>query len=167
MTSLVPRPTFEPAPPFAAAAASRARPRQRGFTLVETLVAVGIAGVLSSIAYPSLSGHLSRARRADALVALLQAQLAQERFRADHASYGNLADIGVRSTSTSGFYSLTVDSADTAGYRLVATATGAQARDTTCRTLRLEVTGSAIAYTSGADAATANAADINRRCWNR
>jgi len=33
-----------------------------------------------------------RARRTDALVALLQAQLAQERFRANNASYGSLVD---------------------------------------------------------------------------
>ena len=32
--------------------------RNGGFTLIETMVAVGIAGVLSSIAYPSFAGRL-------------------------------------------------------------------------------------------------------------
>ena len=70
-----------------------------GFTLIETMVTIGIAGVLSSVAYPSLEGQVMRARRSDALVALMQAQFAQERFRANNASYGSLADAGVRPTS--------------------------------------------------------------------
>ena len=37
----------------------------RGFTLVELLAAVSIAGVLSSIAWPSFEGSLQRARRAE------------------------------------------------------------------------------------------------------
>ncbi|MEO7056219.1 MAG: type IV pilin protein, partial [Caldimonas sp.] len=70
----------------------------RGFTLIETMVTVGIAGVLSSIAYPPLEGHVLRARRTDALVTLMQAQLAQERYRAEHRSYGSLAETGVPAT---------------------------------------------------------------------
>jgi len=69
----------------------RRRRRHAGFTLIETLVTVGIAAVVSGFAYPSLEGQVLRARRADALVALvalLHAQLAQEQFRASNASYG-------------------------------------------------------------------------------
>ncbi len=35
------------------------RRASRGFTLVETLIAVGIAGVLSGIAYPSLESQVT------------------------------------------------------------------------------------------------------------
>jgi type IV pilus assembly protein PilE len=80
----------------------RSRPRSagrrpsRGFTLVETLIAVAIAGILSGIAYPSFESQVLRARRSDAMAALMQTQLAQERHRADHRSYGDLAAIGAR-----------------------------------------------------------------------
>lgn len=142
-------------------------PRQRGFTLVETMIAVSITGILSSIVYPSFAGHLQRARRTDALVSLMQAQLAEERYRADHASYGDLADIGVRGASLSGHYALQVTSSSSSGYELVATAVGAQARDAACRTLRLSGAGANLAYSSGPDAATSNPEDVNRRCWSR
>ena len=144
----------------------RAR-RCAGFTLIETMVTIGIAGVLSSLAYPSLEGQVMRARRSDALVALLQAQLAQERFRANNASYGSLADAGVRPTSPSGHYRVEVVSSGAAGFELLASAVAGQARDARCRHLRLALVDATLVYASGSDATTANGADANRACWNR
>ena len=150
---------------------SRSRPAgrraSRGFTLVETLIAVGIAAILSGIAYPSLEGQLLRARRSDALVSLMQAQLAQERHRANHRNYGDLAAIGVRPRSPSGHYAIDVAASAADGYELVATATGRQAHDATCRTLRLVVAGGSVVFASGPDAAASNAAAVNRTCWNQ
>jgi len=143
------------------------RRASRGFTLVETLIAVGIAGVLSGIAYPSLESQVTRARRSDALASLMQAQLAQERHRANHRGYGDLAAIGLRPTSLSGHYAIEVAASAVDGYELVATATGRQAHDTTCRTLRLVVAGGSVVYASGPDAAASNAAAVNRKCWNQ
>jgi type IV pilus assembly protein PilE len=137
-----------------------------GFTLIETMVTLAIAGVLSSVAYPSLEGQV-RARRSDALVALLQAQLAQERFRANNASYGSLADAGVRPTSPAGHYRIAVVSSDAAGFELLASAVAGQARDTRCRHLRLALAEATLTYASGSDATTANGAAANRACWSR
>ena len=141
--------------------------RNTGFTLIETMVTVGIAGVLSSIAYPSLEGQVMRARRTDALVALMQAQLAQERFRANNASYGSLADAGVRPTSPAGHYRIAVVSSDAAGFELLASAVAGQARDTRCRHLRLALADATLTYPLGSDATTANGVEVNRACWSR
>ena len=141
--------------------------RNAGFTLIETMVTIGIAGVLSSIAYPSLEGQVMRARRSDALVALMQAQLAQERFRANHASYGSLAGAGVRPTSPAGPYRIAVVSSDAVGFELLASAVAGQARDARCRHLRLALADATLTYASGSDASTANDADANRACWSR
>lgn len=139
----------------------------RGFTLIETMVAVGIAGVLSSVAYPSFEGHVLRARRTDALVTLMTAQLAQERHRANNTRYGSLAEAGLRGTSSAGYYTLQVISNSADGYDLLASASGAQARDAACRHLRLASLGNGLVHASGADVSTANAAPVNRKCWNQ
>jgi type IV pilus assembly protein PilE len=141
--------------------------RLRGFTLVESMVAVGIAAVLSSIAYPSLEGHVLRARRTDALAALMNAQLAQERYRSNHNSYGSLADTGVRASSASGYYAVQVTSNSRDGFEVLASATARQARDTSCRHLRLVSLGGAVSFASGPDSATSNPAEVNRKCWNQ
>jgi type IV pilus assembly protein PilE len=145
---------------------ARAR-RAAGFTLIETLVTIGIAAVLSSIAYPGLEGQVLRARRADALVALLQGQLAQERFRASNPSYGSLDEAGLRPTSPAGHYRIDVVANSASGYELLAGAVAAQARDARCRYLRLAVVDASLTYASGSDTTTSNAADVNRLCWSR
>src|SRR5690348_8636069 len=110
-----------PAPPPRSRSRAAGRRPQRGFTLVETLIVLGIAGVVATLAYPSLEGHLLRARRSDAMLSLMQAQLAQERHRANHRSYGDLAAIGVSATSVSGHYAIDVATNAGNGYELVAT----------------------------------------------
>ena len=141
--------------------------RARGFTLIESLVAVAITGVLSSIAYPSVEAQVQRARRSDALVGLLQAQLAEERHRANNSGYGSLADLGLRDTSPAGHYRLQAAVNATGGYELLASATGTQARDVKCRYLRLSLIAGDLVYASGADETTANGTDANRACWSR
>ena len=147
--------------------AAHASRSERGFTLIEGLVGVAIAGVLSSIAYPSVEAQVQRARRADALVALLQAQLAEERHRANNAGYATLAELGLRDTSPAGHYRIQAAANDSGGYDLVATALAAQARDARCRVLRLSLADGALVQASGSDATAANGADANRACWNR
>ncbi|HEX2541966.1 MAG TPA: type IV pilin protein [Caldimonas sp.] len=146
---------------------SNARSCLRGFTLIESLVAIAVAAILSSVAYPSLEAHLLRARRTDALVALMNAQLAQERYRSNHNSYGTLAETGLRNTSASGYYSVQVTANGADGFEVLASATARQARDAACRHLRLVSLGANVTYASGPDTGTSNPAGVNRKCWNQ
>ncbi len=139
---------------------------QRGFTLIELMATVSIAGVLSSVALPSFEGVLHKARRSDALIATAQVQLAQEAFRSQAASYGSLAQIRVGTRSPAGHYALDVAASSATGYQLVATAVGPQARDAACRVLKLTSSGMDVERASGPDATAANDAAANRRCWS-
>lgn len=61
----------------------------RGITLIELLVVILIVGILATIAVPMYTGHMVRARRADAKTALEQLRAAQEMRRAEYGSYTN------------------------------------------------------------------------------
>jgi len=111
--------------------------RQRGFTLIEALIAMAIVAILATLAWPSFAGALQRSRRIEAASALLHVQLAQERWRSGHASYA--ADLGALRLSEplSPHYRLAITGSETDRYTAVATATGAQAADAACTRLVL------------------------------
>lgn len=154
-------------PRSAASGRGRATVRRlaRGFTLIELMLVVAVAGVLSGVAYPSFMGQLQKIRRADAMVAILQVQAAQERWRSNNPSYATLAEIGVAANTAAGHYTLQVSAPSANGYEIVAAATGVQVHDTHCRNLRLRVDGGNLVQASGADATTSNASSQNRQCW--
>ena len=140
--------------------------RCAGFTLVDLMATLAVASVLSGVAYPSFTAQLHKAHRADALVAMVQVQTAQERWRSSHRQYGSLADIGMAAQSPAGHYTLAVADTDDERYVVLASAAGAQAGDRACRHLKLTLDGANLVYASGADTATNNPAVQNRRCWN-
>jgi type IV pilus assembly protein PilE len=140
--------------------------RGRGFTLIELLCAVAVAAILASIAYPSFQAVIHRARRCDALVAMMMVQLAEERHRANHAVFGGLDEIGVAAQSPSRHYMLAMLSSTEMGYELQATATGAQASDANCRVLTLKMDGGNVSQSSASGTGAANSAEVNRKCWS-
>jgi len=79
-----------------------------GFTLIELMIVVAIIGILAGIAYPAYQDYVTRAKRADAKVALLSLQLAQEKYRANNVSYGTLFQLGLVAADTD----LSMDSPD-------------------------------------------------------
>ena len=140
----------------------------RGFTMVEVLVTLSMAGVLSSVALPTFQGHLQKARRADVVVSMMQVQLAQSRWRANGTNYGTLAQIGVSSVSMGGHYRLTLGSEADDRYEVLASATGAQAgrhrRAATCSCVSSARTW---CRPRGPTRTVANPAAVNRKCWNQ
>jgi type IV pilus assembly protein PilE len=130
------------------------------------MICIAVVGILSSVAYPAFSSTLVGVRRSEALVALMTVQVQQERFRADHLSYGDLSQIGLSSTSSARHYEITMLDYSATGYAVRASALGGQQRDTSCRHLRLTVDGLNVVYASGATDATDNAPAVNRRCWS-
>lgn len=139
--------------------------RARGFTLIEVLGVLGIASVLSSLAWPSFQGSLHKARRADALVALAQVQIAQERAFANRYRYASLSELRLGERSGAGHYRIEVASADDQGYELVARATGSQAGDAACRVMKVTIAGGSTTRSSGANDQVDNDSAANRRCW--
>ena len=62
-----------------------------GFTLLETLIVILIIMIISTVAIPSYTGVLLKARRVEARAALFQAMQQEERFYSEHASYALFA----------------------------------------------------------------------------
>ncbi|MEN2427695.1 type IV pilin protein [Chromobacterium vaccinii] len=74
--------------------------RNRGFSLLELLIALAVVAILAGIAIPSYQSHMQRSRRSDALDALYQLQQAQVRYRGFHSEYASqLADLKTRYAS--------------------------------------------------------------------
>ena len=125
-------------------AACRFRPLSvpKGFTLIELLITVVVVALLASIAYPSFMDSSRKSRRADAVAALVQVQHAQERFRANSATYSAALDatgLKLPSDSQDGHYAIALSNATTVGYVATATAKAGspQAADTKCKVLTI------------------------------
>ena len=123
-----------------------------GFTLIELLVTLAIAGLIAVLGFPSYKDSLHRTRRADAMVAALSIQLAQEHFRATCPFYAqNLgtsrvcgasaaaSTLQVATSSAGGWYqfSIAADSATGSTYTIVAQPSGMQKGDSACAPMTL------------------------------
>ena len=71
----------------------------RGFTLIELLVVVIIIGVMISIALPSLSSQVAKARQAEARVVLGNINRTQQAYRFEKATYTILGELPIKITS--------------------------------------------------------------------
>jgi len=66
-----------------------------GFTLIELMITVSIIAILAAVAYPSYVKQVLRSHRAEGRDALLQVQLAQEKYFLSNNSFTTLANLNV------------------------------------------------------------------------
>ncbi len=124
--------------------------RQRGFTLVEAMVVVAIAGVLATAAYPSYMEQVGRSRRADAQAVLMQAAQFLEGYHTENMRYdqnvvGQAMALPARLTQSpldgaTKYYTVSLQSVAAQTYTLGAVPRGSQAGDR-CGTLTMSHTG--------------------------
>jgi type IV pilus assembly protein PilE len=117
-----------------------ARSSARGFTLIELVVAIGIVGLLAAIAIPAYSNYAQQSRRTDATRALSTARQVLERCYTQNYVY-NAGCPALAPGSPNGYYIITAPTLAASTYKLTATATGIQAKDTTCTSFSIDQTG--------------------------
>ncbi len=72
----------------------------KGFTLVEMMITIGIIAILASIAYPSYVGNVKKSRRVEAQTALQQVATLQEQYFSETGSYTNdLTNLGLANSN--------------------------------------------------------------------
>lgn len=111
--------------------------RARGFTLIELMVVVMVVAILAAIAIPSYLEQSRKGRRADAMRAVSEYQLAMERWRSENPCYGQsggscptfTASGTYPAAPSSAYYTFTLGTATPTAYSVTATPTGRQAGD--------------------------------------
>lgn len=146
----------------------RARSARTGFTLIEMLIAVVIAAIITALALPAYQNAVRKSRRAEATQALASMMQAQERYRAASDAYtADVALLAASDVTRSGYYGLSVVGTPTSTaytVKAVAKSGTSQAADSTCAQLSVVVDKGQISYRSADTAGTANATDT---CWPR
>jgi type IV pilus assembly protein PilE len=139
--------------------------RERGFTLMELIIAMVIIGILAAIAIPNYTAYIARGHRSEARSALLEGANWMERWRTERGRYDDPANANnppptfpwaqVPRTGTAR-YTIAV-AATPVAYTITATAVGQMAGDA-CTTLTIDQAG-ARNFTG--------ASGSQEVCWNR
>jgi type IV pilus assembly protein PilE len=145
--------------------------RPAGFTLIELMIVVAMIGILASIAYPSYTEYVIRAKRSDGKTGLLNLQLAQEKYRANCPQYatgihattptcvtGGTHNLVSGTSSPDGYYTLAITAGNATFYTLTATPTFTDAK---CGTLGINTDPDL------SNPKTKTGTDTVENCWNK
>ncbi|UHQ22181.1 type IV pilin protein [Lysobacter sp. 5GHs7-4] len=133
------------------------RTEARGFTLIELMIAVAIAGILVAVAVPAYQDSVRKARRGQAKADLMEISQQAERFRTVNGTYVGFdipTGMGVSPRQGTAYYTIAIENRTVNGYTLTATPQGSQVQDSLCGALGLNAAGTKSAASS----------DISR-CW--
>jgi len=146
----------------------------RGFTLIELMITVVVAGILAAVAIPGYQQYMMKARREDARTTLAAMVQAQERIRTASAAYSSDASslmggtAGATATSPKGYYVMTITDLTpsvnfVSGYEVHAmpSETSSQYSDTQCRDIFIRMQGGTLTYRDGNMSSTATSSP----CW--
>ncbi len=110
-----------------------------GWTIIELMVALIVMAVLISLAYPTYTNQVVKARRSDGHALLYEAAQRQQQFFTTNNAFTATVGTGgleMSTTSSEDHYTLSMVASATT-YTLTATGAGAQASDTDCGNLTL------------------------------
>jgi type IV pilus assembly protein PilE len=139
------------------------RAGQRGNTLIELMVVIGVVAILASIAIPGYRSYAIRANRTDAKSALMRLQAAQEKFFLQNNAYAaNLtaappAGLGLPAYSDNSLYQITLNAPTTQTYTGTAAPVSGkgQDKDTKCTGFAIDQNGTR----------TSTGSDTVANCW--
>lgn len=125
------------------------RRRLAGFSLIELMVALAIAAILASVAYPSYRGYVIRTKRAAAAACLTDLSAFMERVYAANLRYDQnnaaataLPAVQCRTDLTGSYtFAFAVNQPTQRTFTVVATTSGPQADDAACANLSINQAG--------------------------
>lgn len=144
-----------------------------GFSLIELMITLVALAIITAIAVPTYQSSVRKSRRAEGVAALMAVQQAQERWRTNHADYStdlSSAELNLPTTTSSGYYGISVSESVSASLATayVATAVGkdgtSQADDADCRKLSVQVSGGNLSY-AGCGSCTSFTYSPSQACW--
>ncbi len=141
----------------------------RGFTLVELMVAVAIVGILAAIAYPAYRNYVMESNRTDAQEALTRLAGMEETWYMSHNAYADETDINQLggSTSPQGYYDISIANTNcgSSGAYTCFTATaapvptGPQSQDTECGSFSIDQ--------NGTETVSGTLQSTPSKCWSK
>jgi type IV pilus assembly protein PilE len=138
---------------------------KKGFSLMEIMIVVVIVGILAAVAIPAYTGHVTRTRRGEAVLALAAVALQEEKNFAERNSYDTLANLIAR-----GFRDPNADADRNYNIQVIPAAAGWQAGFVASATGMNALAGDGIVFAidNNGNRGTLNAGvvAVNNQMWN-
>ena len=137
------------------------RVAQRGFTLIELMVALAVLAILAVIAIPSYRSYVLRTQRTDARGALLRLQASEEKYFLQNNTYtDDFLALGMTDASEHGLYRTIIAlTAGGMGYTATTTAVPGLGQDDDIKCTSFSIDQ------SGRSSASGSAANPSQYCW--